>query len=57
VSENLTDAAKIVMGYFGMRDKSELKEVHVALIQEMSRQVYGLKYWIGKPGNLKPNGD
>jgi hypothetical protein len=57
VSDNLTDAGKIVMGYLGIRDKSELKEAHVALIQEMSRQVYGLKYWIGKPGYLKPNGD
>jgi transcriptional regulator of met regulon len=57
VSDNLTEAAKIVMEYFGLRDKSQLKEVHVALIQEMSRQVYGLKYWIEKAGYLKPNGD
>ncbi len=36
------------MDYFGLKDKSELKEAHIALIQETSRQVYGLKYWIEK---------
>ena len=56
VNDNLIEAAKIVMDYFGMREKSELKEVHVALIQKMSRQIYGLKYWIEKAGYLKPNG-
>jgi len=38
-----------VMEQFGVKDKSRLSEVHVALIQEMSRQVYGIRYWVGKP--------
>lgn len=45
---NLAEATKIVLEHFGLRDKSNLGEVHVALIQEVSRQIYGLKYWIGK---------
>ena len=47
-STNLADATKVVMDHFGLRDKSKLSEVYVALIQETSRQIYGLKYWIGK---------
>lgn len=38
VQENLSDATRIVMDQFGIKDKSHLSEVHVALIQEMSRQ-------------------
>lgn len=53
VSNNLSDAGEVVMDYFGIKDRSGLREVHVALIQEMSRQIYGLKYWIEKGGNLK----
>jgi|SRR5579863_5727958 len=49
VRENLVDATSIVMEQFGVKDKSRLSEVHVALIQEMSRQVYGIRYWVGKP--------
>jgi hypothetical protein len=41
VQGNLSDATRIVMEHFGLRDKSELTEEHVALIQEMSRQNYG----------------
>ena len=44
----LTEATKIVLDHFGLRDKSELKESHVVLIQEVSRQLYGLKYWVEK---------
>lgn len=47
-SANLGEAARIVMDYFGLEDKSQLNEAHIALIQETSRQVYGLKYWIEK---------
>jgi hypothetical protein len=55
---NLSDATAIVMGQFGIKNKSELSEAHVALVQETSRQIYGLRYWIGKSnGFLKPNGD
>ena len=55
---NLSDATNIVMQHFGIKDKSGLSEAYIALIQETSRQIYGLKYWIGKSnGNLKPNGD
>jgi hypothetical protein len=57
VSDNLADAAEIVMDYFDIKDRSQLRDVHVALVQEMSRQVYGVKYWIEKQGILKPNGD
>lgn len=57
-SGTLSEATKLVMEHFGLRDKSELREVHVALIQETARQIYGLKYWIGKSnGYLKLNGD
>lgn len=49
VQENLSDATRIVMDQFNIKDKSNLSEVHVAMIQEMSRQVYGIKYWVGKP--------
>jgi|SRR5579872_2785080 len=48
VRDNLGDAGQIVMNYFGMKDKSELTEAHIVLIQEMARQVYGLKYWYEK---------
>ena len=64
VRDNLDDAGKIVMEYFGIKDKSKLKEAHIALIQETSRQVYGLKYWVEKSNtrldrssNLKPDGE
>ena len=55
---NLSDATKIVMEHFGIKDMSDLGDGHIALIQETSRQIYGLRYWIGKPnGYLKSNGD
>jgi hypothetical protein len=55
---NLSDATRIVMEHFGLKDMSDLGDGHIALIQETSRQIYGLRYWIGKPnGYLKPNGD
>ncbi len=44
----LSEATKIVVEHFGLNDKSELKESHVVLIQEVSRQLYGLKYWVEK---------
>jgi hypothetical protein len=44
----LTEATRIVLEHFGLRDKSELREAHMALIQEVSRQLYGLKYWVEK---------
>jgi hypothetical protein len=34
---NLGGAAKILMDDFGIKDKSELREAHIALIQETSR--------------------
>ena len=46
--ETLAEATTAVMQQFGLRDTSELREVHVALIQETARQIYGLRYWIGK---------
>ena len=49
VRENLDDATSIVMDQFGLQDKSQLTEVHLTLIQEVSRQVYGIRYWVGKP--------
>jgi len=48
VSGNLNAAANIVMEYFELEDKGQLREEHIALIQECSRQIYGLKYWLGK---------
>jgi ribonuclease D len=58
VQGNLSDATNIVMQQFGLKDRSELREVHVALIQETARQIYGLRYWIGKSnGYLELNGD
>ena len=55
---NLSEATTLVMEQFGLRDKSELNEGHIALIQETSRQIYGLKYWIGKSdGFLNLNGE
>ena len=45
---NLSDATRIVMEHFGIKGKSDLDEGHIALIQETSRQVYGLKCRIGK---------
>jgi hypothetical protein len=58
VGGNLLDATRTVMDHFGIKDKSDLGEGHIALIQETSRQIYGLKYWRGKPNDfLKPNPD
>ena len=55
---NLSDATRIVMEHFGIKDMSDLGDGHIALIQETSRQICGLRYWIGKPnGYLKSNGD
>ncbi len=33
-SLNLGEAAKIVMDYFGIKDRTELKEAHITLIQK-----------------------
>ena len=55
---NLSEATTLVMEQFGLRDKSELNEGHIALIKETSRQIYGLKYWIGKSDDfLNLNGE
>jgi hypothetical protein len=55
---NLSEATALVMEQFGLGDKSELNGGHIALIQETSRQIYGLKYWIGKTnGFLNLNGE
>jgi hypothetical protein len=48
VRNTLSEATKIVEENFGLNDKSELKESHVVLIQEVRRQPYGLKYWVEK---------
>jgi hypothetical protein len=44
----LQEAAKLVMGYFEIADKGKLTEAHIGLIQELSRQIYSIKYWVGK---------
>jgi hypothetical protein len=44
----LVEATRIILEHFGLHDKSELRESHIVLIQEVSRQLYGLKYWVEK---------
>ena len=39
-----------VMEFFNIKDKSELKEAHIALIQEVDRQIYALSHWVDKKG-------
>ena len=36
---NLSDATKIVMEHFGIKDMSDLGDGHIALIQETSRHI------------------
>jgi hypothetical protein len=45
------------MEHFGIKDKCDLGDGHIALIQETSRQIYGLVLDGKSNGYLKPNGD